>query len=353
MGPTILIHEWVTGGGLAGLPLEPSWAVEGAAMRRALARDFASIASLPARVLVTLDDRFTDDPGAWDLLRIDPHTGAKRIELAMRSADYVLVIAPETSGILKEWAKQLERHGVRSLGSSPDAIAIATDKLHFATHLEARGVSTPKTQRADFRGGLPENFAYPAVLKPADGAGSVDTYRVESPGSFPASIGDLSREFLLQEFVEGDALSASFLVDRGGLAHKLAIGRQNMVIREGRFEYLGGEIPYGREVEEQPLLDAIRSIPGLLGFVGVDFIANRRTGETTVIEINPRATTSCVGLCQLLTPGRLAEAWLAACLDNSLEESDLISRLAEEIGKCGTISFGANGWIGSRSGEVP
>ena len=36
--PTILVHEWVTGGGMADARCRPSWAAEGHAMRRAIAR---------------------------------------------------------------------------------------------------------------------------------------------------------------------------------------------------------------------------------------------------------------------------------------------------------------------------
>src|SRR3954464_11565256 len=66
----VLVHEWVTGGGLAGSPLPASWAAEGRAMRRAIARDFASLPEV--RVVVTLDDRQPDDPGPWTVVRVGP-----------------------------------------------------------------------------------------------------------------------------------------------------------------------------------------------------------------------------------------------------------------------------------------
>ena len=45
----ILIHEWVTGGGLAGSCLTASWAAEGRAMRRSIAADFAALAGNSTR----------------------------------------------------------------------------------------------------------------------------------------------------------------------------------------------------------------------------------------------------------------------------------------------------------------
>src|SRR4051794_31876420 len=59
-GPTwVLVHEFVTGGGLAGQALPPSWAAEGAAMRRAIVADFAAVPGV--RVVMTLDDRLPDE----------------------------------------------------------------------------------------------------------------------------------------------------------------------------------------------------------------------------------------------------------------------------------------------------
>jgi hypothetical protein len=55
---SILIHEYVTGGGLAGQDREPSWRVEGAAMRRAAASDFIAAG---CRVTTTIDGRDHDD----------------------------------------------------------------------------------------------------------------------------------------------------------------------------------------------------------------------------------------------------------------------------------------------------
>ncbi|MGD0042302.1 MAG: hydantoinase/oxoprolinase family protein [Isosphaeraceae bacterium] len=66
--------------------------------------------------------------------------------------------------------------------------------------------------------------------------------------------------------------------------------------------------------QAEPLLRrAVESVAGLRGFVGVDFFWEPELGETTVLEINPRATTSFVGLGRLLPAGHLAAVWLAAC----------------------------------------
>ncbi len=61
---------------------------------------------------------------------------------------------------------------------------------------------------------------------------------------------------------------------------------------------------------------AIGAVPGLAGFVGVDLILSRESGPDPVdteVEINPRLTTSYVGL-RALARENLAERWLEAML---------------------------------------
>jgi predicted ATP-grasp superfamily ATP-dependent carboligase len=92
----------------------------------------------------------------------------------------------------------------------------------------------------------------------------------------------------------------------------VAVGRQRVAVRDGVFSYDGGELPLPPGLAGGAVGDAVLAVPGLRGVVGVDFVRDETTGETTVIEINPRPTTSYVGLVRLLPPGALARAWLAA-----------------------------------------
>ena len=48
---------------------------------------------------------------------------------------------------------------------------------------------------------------------------------------------------------------------------------------------------------------AVEAVEGLAGFVGVDFIWDEQSRHATILEINPRPTTSVVGLCRLLPRG--------------------------------------------------
>lgn len=140
-------------------------------------------------------------------------------------------------------------------------------------------------------------------------------------------------------------MSASYLVDEAGEPRLIGIGDQNVTIKDNKFMYTGGSIPGVRTVDEGPLRAAVRAVPGLRGFVGVDFVADRNTGAATVVEINPRPTSSCVGLGALLPPGRLARAWLTACGGASTDRPGFFAELAETLAGRQAVSFAADGTI--------
>src|SRR5262249_53573838 len=215
------------GGGLAGAELPPSWAAEGRAMRRAIAADFAAVPGF--RVVMTLDARFPDEPGPWCLVRISPDDESRQLARLAAEAGWTLVIAPESDGILADRTRWIERAGGRLLGSSAEAVELAGDKLRLSTYWQSQGIRTPACCRVIPRVGLPENLGYPVVLKPIDGAGAVDTFLIPGAQSIPDEVRALL-EALVQPFVEGVPMSASFLVGPGSRATLLAVGRQRVVI---------------------------------------------------------------------------------------------------------------------------
>lgn len=346
---TILVHEWVTGGGMAGSDLPASWAAEGDAMRRAIAGDFAALDGGRAHVVVTLDARLAEDRGPWDVERITTDDDPGRIIRLAQRADFTVLIAPETTGILEGLTRRLHDAGVRLLGSSSGAVAMAGDKAELAGYLAARGIETPPCRSIRPGDGLPRDAAYPAVLKPVDGAGTIDTFLLEGPDDLSKSAREMSRA-ILQPYLSGTPMSASFLVDSAGRAWTLAIGEQHVVVRGGRFEYRGGRIPARTPVDEGPMRAAVESVRGLRGWVGVDFVWDNRRRQATVLEINPRPTTSIVGIVRLLRPGRLAAAWIGA-VDPASAGAAILPDLCGEIRSSSSISFDASGYLLDAGGE--
>lgn len=328
---------------MAGEPLPDSLAAEGRAMRRALAADFAAALGGTTRVVATLDARLPPEPGPWTTVAIELGTCPDRLRELADEADYTLVIAPETRGELERLTRLIEETGTRALGSAPEAVAMAADKAALGLWFEKHGIPTPPSRAVEPMRGLPDDGTFPAVLKPIDGAGSIDTFLINDPKSLPEDARELARG-LLQPLVRGQPLSASFLVSPARGARLIAIGGQRIETEGGRFAYRGGRLPVACSGASSILTRAVESVSGLRGFVGVDFIWEPGRGQISVLEINPRPTTSCVGLCRVLPPGRLASAWLAA-FGKTSKWNDMMESITREISKAPMVRFGADGLI--------
>jgi predicted ATP-grasp superfamily ATP-dependent carboligase len=251
-------------------------------------------------------------------------------ELA-RSADWTLVIAPEFDGILAERCRQVEESGGRLLGPSSAAVRLTADKLALSHHLRAAGVPTPECTQV---GGT---AVFPAVLKPRDGAGSQATFLIDNEGETAGRLRQAAAEgwggeLILQAFAPGTAASVAFLVGTGRCV-ALAPAAQHLS-DDGRFRYLGGSVPLPDGLRERAVTlarRAVEAVPGLRGYVGVDVVL----GEVdAVIEINPRLTTSYVGL-RALAETNLAAAMLRVAAG---EEAALRWRP-------GVVRFGADGTL--------
>jgi predicted ATP-grasp superfamily ATP-dependent carboligase len=312
-------------------------------MRRAIASDFGELSrrGRPLHVTMTLDARLPDEPGPWTVARMHDTDDADHLRQLARAADFTVLVAPETTGILANLTHALGRSGARLLGSSADAVALAGDKERTAHWLQSRGIATPRTVRVSPVQGLPADFDYPAVLKPVDGAGSIDTFYVSGARRLPAAARAM-QSALLQTYVAGQPSSASFLVDDERRAWLIGVGTQLMVIRHGRFEYRGGSLPAAWRHASEPLRRAVEGIPGLRGFVGVDFIWDSPRDHAMIIDVNPRPTTSYVGLRRLLPAGRIAQAWLAA-RGHGPTGRDLLEGLAALVHRHEPVAFDATG----------
>ncbi len=318
-------------------------------MRRAIAADFAGLpgaSSLSPRILVTLDARLPDDPGPWTIVRIGPGDEPGRLSDLARQADFTVLIAPETSGTLASLTREFENAGARLLGSSADAVDLTADKLRLGEWLRARSIATPETRRIILRDRLPADTVYPAVLKPPDGAGSVDTFYVENAQSLPARAAGLAVA-LLQPYIAGTPMSASFFVGLGGQKWLIGVGVQQIRVQNGEFRYHGGTLPARCWRRSVPQIEAaIDAIEGLRGFVGVDFIWNEATGRATILEINPRPTTSFVGLSRLTPRGLLAQCWIEAVCEASPQNLGSLKGLASRVHESGhSVWFRADGGL--------
>jgi predicted ATP-grasp superfamily ATP-dependent carboligase len=247
----------------------------------------------------------------------------EELERQAARADATILIAPEFDGILWKAARRAIAAGGRLASPSAEFIRIAADKQRTCDVLMAAGVPVPIGRVLDSDEPLPGDFPYPAVVKPIDGAGSQDTYFVRAAHDAPPAYAWRRR---LERFVPGLAVSAAFLC---GPASRVALEPcKQRISEDGRLRYLGGELPLtsGLADRARALADrALAAFPPAVGYIGVDLVLGRAPdgSEDVVIEVNPRLTTSYVGI-RAAVKGNLAEAmWKVIQGDEiSIEFSD-------------------------------
>jgi predicted ATP-grasp superfamily ATP-dependent carboligase len=247
-----------------------------------------------------------------------------------------LVIAPETGGELARLSAAVEAAGVRLLGSRPAAVTAAGDKAECARRFLAAGLPAPRTQavpRAHLAAAA-QAFGYPLVLKPRDGVGCEGVSLAAGPADLEQAQNILpntapDEPILLQSYLSGVHASVSLLAVEGQ-ARPLSLNGQK--IEPGApFTYRGGVVPLEHRLAERTFevaQAAAALIPGLQGYLGIDFVLTEQ--EAWVIEINPRLTTSYLGLRQVL-PFNLMQAVWEACTEGVLPEPrPLVGRVSFE-----------------------
>ena len=140
-GMRILVHEFVSGGGLAGQRIPPSLGREGAAMRGALVADLAALRQ--HRIVTTADPRFPLRPRPRVEVVALPPGSAERLDDLLASADAAWLVAPETGGHLEKLAARAEKKGTALLGPGARAIRRAADKAGLARRLRSPGRGPP------------------------------------------------------------------------------------------------------------------------------------------------------------------------------------------------------------------
>ena len=275
---------------------------------------------------------------------------------ALRSADAALVIAPERNGILARLCRAIEGEGCLLLGVSSEAVRALADKLATARCLAAAGVSTPRTEAVPFASaGRLRALSPPFVVKPRDGCGGRGVTVVRRASEIGAALGAVRRAtrrsgFLVQEYIEGEPASVS-LIASGGLVD-LGLNRQNL-LRGRTPAYLGGETFWPHPRAEEAIVAARAAIaalavalPGVRGYLGVDLVLG--PSGATVIEVNPRLTTSYVGLRRSIREN------LAALILDAAAGRALPDRVTP-AGRCrfradGSTAMRRGGWATSSDG---
>ncbi len=257
-------------------------------------------------------------------------------EIDLSDCEGFLIIAPEKDNILAKITKIMENKGLINLGSSSKTIKKAANKWLLHKNLSdkfsnTKEIKTPQSKllttqimkdllsinNSDERNNFFSKFI-PAVIKETYSAGSeLDIVRNENElkyflrNNFNTAA---EKTYLIQKIIDGIPGSISAAADKDN-ALILSINKQ--YIDKNNFQYHGGEINYPFKNTEilQQLVAKIKVIyPGLNGYFGIDFIYSQ--GEYFLLEINPRLTSSIIGITELFN----ITEYIISANNNTLEK---------------------------------
>lgn len=213
--------------------------------------------------------------------------------------DAGLVVAPDE--VLGDLTELMEEQTV-NLGCPSGSVRVCADKLECARILEKEGIRVPDT----IISGGQEVFSLGdrVVLKPRWGCASEDTTltRYSCATMIPEG-------FVATKYIEGEHLSASLVV--GETTLPLTINKQHIKMGNSIL-YDGGTvgIDCGRNNEVFEVAGHTARVLGCKGYVGIDIVL---ADEPWVIDVNPRPTTSLIGIEKIMDEplgGLLLEAAL-------------------------------------------
>lgn len=313
----VVCEHFSAGGGLAGEDPAPLRR-EGRALLLALLDDLLALDGPPVAAVV--------GPDAARALprRVEPLAGgedpAEALARALqRGGGWAWPVGPETRGTAARLARVAERAAGGLVGTGSHGVRRAARRRSLLRRLRRAGVPVPETVEAPSAAAARralERLGRPAVVKPGRGAGAAGTRRVEVAGEVEeawraAAAVDPGLPPLVQRMVPGTAASVTLLA-AGDAGAPLALNRQRLRFTP-RARYDGGATPLRHPDGPRALRTAaaaVRSCGGLEGLVGVDLVLG--ADGPVVLEVNPRVTTSYLGLRRHLGPGPAGAALRAA-----------------------------------------
>jgi len=326
----IFIFEFVSGGGFNQVDIPPSLYSEGFAMLRTIIADFRK---LGFQITTLLDFRINF---------LSQYLEADKIKLVRMNDDYIklyteclneciycFIIAPEFSNHLYNLTKIAKDNKKLILSIDLDGIVLGAHKLKTYDFFLENKVNTPKTYRIPLKKKyfdlefVLQKFnilGSPIIIKPEDGVGSESLFYFETKAQIIHFFEDSnhkldpSRNYILQEYIDGEDLSASIINYVSSKKPEamnqiiLSINAQIVKFKDSINDsindsiYLGGFTPV---VDYELLKDSLEKIlksmdfSSFRGYFGIDFI-KKADNSIYFIEINPRLTTSYIGIRNIL-----------------------------------------------------
>jgi predicted ATP-grasp superfamily ATP-dependent carboligase len=321
----MFIFEFMSGGGYNQVDIPSSLFCEGYAMLRTIIEDFKKL-GFQITTLLDIRIEFLSQYLKADKIKLINKNDdyIKKYTDCVKESSYCFIIAPEFSNILYNLTKIAKDNKKTVLSIDLEGIWLGTSKLKTYNFFLENKVNTPQTYAIPFKKKIDLEFILqkfdtlgsPVIIKPDDGVGSESIFYFETKAQIIHFFEDsnekfdLSRNYILQEYIDGENLSVSII---NGVSSKkpkamnqiiLSINAQIIKFKDSVSDsiYLGGFTPI---VDYELLKDCLEKIlksmdlSSFRGYFGIDFI-RKADNSIYFIEINPRLTTSYIGIRNIL-----------------------------------------------------
>lgn len=205
------------------------------------------------------------------------------LEICRREAIRLIVptIDPELP-VLAAARDEFSFAGTTVAISSPEVIAIANDKRRTHEWLAGNGFPTVRQAEVEEVLAHPGHWPFPLLVKPVAGSSSIGVATVSTAEELRMATRD--GDFVVQTIASGHEYTIDGLVTRDGTCVSTVPRR--------RLEVRAGEVSKGMTVHSALLEDLatrlFEELPGAYGVLNAQVFLDEDTGETNVIEINPR-----------------------------------------------------------------
>lgn len=188
---------------------------------------------------------------------------------------------------LCDYRKDIEKAGTKLILSGKSIIDICNDKWKTFNFFKENKVQCPDTYMKD---NLPEDIKYPLIIKPFDGMGSSNIFKVNNERELEFFTQYVENP-IVQQFIDGKEYTIDTLCDLKG----------NMIfaVPRERIEVRSGEVTKTKTVKNIKIIKAVKDLceklqnaaqngdENLIGPLTIQCIVDGN-GEIYFIEINPR-----------------------------------------------------------------
>jgi biotin carboxylase len=192
------------------------------------------------------------------------------------------------------------REAIGTPGMTVDQTIPFRDKGRMKEVLDAAAVRTPRSARATTAAGCreaAEQIGYPLIVKPISGAGSLDTYRLDSDGELEAALPRLRHvaEVSVEEFIDGEEFTYDTVCADGAISfYNIAEYRPRPLVAK-QVEWISQQVISHRDPDDPALAggramgEAVIAAMGFTsGFTHMEWYRTDR-GEVVFGEIGARA----------------------------------------------------------------